>query len=376
MTIISRYKAGLRTAASLLFAKRYSLMLCFVAVVQGFANAQSSKQENLRFFAADSRLIQYTGRIDFSNPLLPRFWQPGTYFNCVFTGTACQVIVTDQVLWGKNHNYLEVVVDGVAKRIQTRSAQDTITVAAGLKPGTHSLLVCKNTEANIGYLELVGIRCKQLLPPPKKPSRKIEFIGNSITCGTGVDQTLVPCGKGAWQDQHNAYMSYGPLIARSLNAQWMLSAVSGIGLVRSCCNMDVLMPQVFDNIEMRGDSISWDFKNYQPDVVTICLGQNDGIQDSVLFCSAYVQFIHQVRSHYPTAQIILLNSPMADEALTTVLKKYLTAISGRVRKEDKKVAHYFYAKRYHLGCDSHPDMREHQQMAKELGLFIRNKMRW
>jgi len=40
---------------------------------------------------------------------------------------------------------------------------------------------------------------------------------------------------------------------------------------------------------LRGDTITWDFKAYQPDVVTICLGQNDGPkQDSTLFCSTYV----------------------------------------------------------------------------------------
>jgi lysophospholipase L1-like esterase len=48
------------------------------------------------------------------------------------------------------------------------------------------------------------------------------------------------------------------------------------------------MPQVFDKVNMRIDSIPWDFKQYTPDVVTITLGQNDGIQDSVAFCSDYV----------------------------------------------------------------------------------------
>ncbi|MEZ4931043.1 MAG: hypothetical protein R2788_02790 [Saprospiraceae bacterium] len=48
--------------------------------------------------------------------------------------------------------------------------------------------------------------------------------------------------------------------------------------------MDVVMPPVFDNVDMRYDSIEWDFSKYQPDVLTICLGQNDGVQDSTAFC--------------------------------------------------------------------------------------------
>ena len=71
------------------------------------------------------------------------------------------------------------------------------------------------------------------LPLSPKPVRRMEFIGNSITCGTGSDQSVVPCDKGVWQDQHNAYLSYGPAVARSFNAQWQLSAVSGIGLMHS-----------------------------------------------------------------------------------------------------------------------------------------------
>lgn len=352
------------------------LVIFFCVAVFPLA-AQKNTGAALNYFAANHPDIQYTGRIDFRNPLLPRFWQPGVYIETKFLGSSCEIILRDQELWGKNHNYIEVVVDGRMTRLQTTSKQDTISVAQNLSDGIHTLLICKNTEANIGYLEFVGIRCKGLAKPSPKPSRKIEFIGNSITCGTGSDQSAMPCGKGVWHDQHNAYLSYGPIIARALNAQWSLSAVSGVGLMHSCCGMDIIMPPVFDKIDMRSDSVAWDFSRYQPDVVTVCLGQNDGIQDSVKFCSAYVKFIHDLRGHYPKAQIILLTSPMGDIPLTTVLKKYLKSIRLAMKKQgDQKVDTYFYSKQYHNGCDSHPDLAEHQLMATELGSFIKGKMKW
>ena len=205
---------------------------------------------------------------------------------------------------------------------------------------------------------------------------KIEFIGNSITCGTGSDQSDIPCGKGVLHDQQNAYLSYGPIIARQLNAQWSLGAVSGIGLIHSCCNMDIVMPLVFDKIDLWGGSLKWDFANYQPDVVTVCLGQNDGIQDSTIFCSAYISFIKTLRRYYPAAQIILLTSPMGDETLTPVLKRYLSGVKNVMWKTDKKVDIYFYSKRYHNGCGGHPDLAEHILMAQELGAFIKDTMKW
>jgi len=325
----------------------------------------------------DHPYIQYTGRIDFTNPKLPRFWQPGVYFTIRFSGSYCEVILNDEILWGKNHNYLEVIIDGKAARIQTRAKTDTLDLGKGLSGGIHVLTVCKNTEANIGFLELVRISVRELLKPLSKPARKIEFIGNSITCGTGADLSEIPCGKGVWQDQHNAYLSYGPVTARALNAQYHLSAVSGIGLMRSCCNMNIIMPHVFDKVSMRNDTINWDFNKYQPDVVTVCLGQNDGIQDSTAFCTNYLSFLEQLRKYYPKAEIICLTSPMADARLAAFMKKVLTTIVNTVnRNGDKKITRYFFSKQYHNGCDGHPDLAEHQQIAVELIAFVKKTMKW
>ncbi|RYE16974.1 MAG: acetyl xylan esterase, partial [Sphingobacteriaceae bacterium] len=206
---------------------------------------------------------------------------------------------------------------------------------------------------------------------------KIEYIGDSITCGTGSDLSTVDCDKGQWYDQHNAYMSYGPTSARSLNAQWVLSSVSGIGLIHSCCDMKLLMPQVFDKVNQRQDTIKWNFSRYQPDVVTICLGQNDGVQDSAKFTNAYISFIKNIRSHYPAASIVCLTSPMGDFTLTKALKNYLTGIVNAVNKSgDKNVSKYFFSKRFMHGCGTHPDLAEHQVMAMEVASYIKKLKKW
>lgn len=333
--------------------------------------------EKLTFFSAQNSKFQYIGRIDFRNKKLPRFWSPGVYISAKFKGTYCELIINDQELWGKNHNYLEIVIDNIPSRIITKEKNNHIVIAKGLSNTAHTLVICKNTESNIGYLEFVGIKCSALLSLPPKPVRTIECIGNSITCGTGSDQSEIPCGKGVWQDQHNAYLSYGPTVARNFNAQYHLSAVSGIGLMHSCCGMNIVMPAVFNKIDMRGDSLIWDFTKYQPDIVTICLGQNDGIQDSVIFCSAYINFIGQVRTAYAKAELLLLSSPMGDENLTRVLKNYLSAIKTAEKNSgEKNIETYFFSKQYHEGCDSHPSVAEHQLIAGELNIFIKKIMKW
>ena len=335
-----------------------------------------SHESGYSFFSAKDNRVQFTGRIDFSNPVLPRFWSPGVYINVKFSGPSCEIKIIDEQLYGSYHNYLELVIDDQMTRVQTKQKVNYIKIT-GLKNEEHSLTICKNTESGIGYIEFAGIRCNKLLMPPPKPLHKIEFIGNSITCGFGNDISSIACNTGQWYDQHNAYMSYGPITARALNAQWILSAVSGIGLIHSCCNMSILMPQVFDKLNLRNDSIEWDFKNYQPDAVTICLGQNDGIQDSTKFCTTYISFLKKVRNYYPKAVIFCLTSPMADSSLNTVLKKYIDSIVLYENSNgDKKVYKYFFSKRYHNGCGDHPDIEEDKQMAKKLTIAIKKIMRW
>ena len=332
----------------------------------------------VKTYRPDHPFIQYTGRVDFTNPKLPRFWQPGVYISFKFKGNECELLLNDEMLWGSNHNYLELIVDGKAYRLQTVNKHDTLTVTKYLSASKeHTVILCKNTEANIGWLELAGIRCEELLRSNTKPQSRIEFIGNSITCGTGSDASSIPCGKGKWQDQHNAWFSYGAVTARKLNAQFHLSSVSGIGLMHSCCNMNITMPQVFDKVSMRNDTIAWNFLNYQPDVVTVCLGQNDGVQDEKTFCNNYMAFIQQLRKYYPNATIVLLSSPMASETLKQFMRKTIASVVKELNsKGERKVYSYIFSKRYNSGCDDHPSLKEHEQIAIELTTFIRKKMRW
>jgi carbohydrate esterase-like protein/GDSL-like lipase/acylhydrolase family protein len=352
----------------------------FLVVIQLVSVLLAGQQ--IHFFKPSHPYFQYTGRIDFSDPDKPKFWSSGVYIVAKFKGKDCKIILNDEVLYGSYHNYIEVIVDHEKPiRLKTKGITDTIDVelvlGKKLSDKSHSLLICKNTEDGIGYLEFIGLRCQKLLPSPAKPARKIECIGNSITCGMSSDVSEIPCGKGEWFDQHNAYMSYGMITARALKAQVHLTSVSGIGLIRSCCNLTITMPSVFDNMDLRNGSKKWDIRNYQPDVVTVCLGQNDGVQDSTKFCSAYCEFIERLRKDYPHAKIICLTSPMADEMLTDVLRKYLTSIvTFENNTGDKNVYTYFFSKRYHNGCGDHPDISEHQLISNELIPFVKKVTGW
>ena len=352
--------------------------LALIILVHKFAFALP-KGDGLKFYSADNSNIRYVGRVDFSNKLKPRIWAPGVYIQAKFKGPQCEIILNDEALGGNNLNYLEIVIDGNKPyRIQTTGKENVIKGPEGLPDGEHTILICKDTESNIGYIDFVGFRCEELLTLPARPRRKIEYFGDSITSGTGMDQSVLPCGKGKWYDQHNAYMSYGPRTARNLNADWQLTALAGIGLVHSCCDLKVVLPQIVDKTFIVADSITWNFKNYQPDVVTICIGQNDGPQqDSTVYCSTYIKMLSAMRQHYPKADIVCLSSPMADATLTAVLHRYLTGIVATMNAHgDKKVSKYFFSRQYHNGCGGHPDIDDHKLIADELTAYIKQLKNW
>ena len=347
----------------------FSVLLICCLFVSETATSQT-------FYNASNPIFQYMGRGDFSNISHPVFWAPGAQIIFSFKGKSCTIDLTDENLYGKNFNYVQLIVDGKYSRFKLSAIESKISLGE-LTDSIHSVIVCKCTESNIGYLQFKGVTCNELLPSPALPERKIECFGNSITCGTGSDMEAIPCGKGVWQDQHNAYMSYGEQTARALKAQVHLTSASGIGLMHSCCDMKVIMPQIYDKINLRDNLIQWDFSKYQPDVVTICLGQNDGIQDQKTFCNNYIHFIQSLRKVYPLSRIVLLTSPMADEKLTQNMKSNLSIIAKESNENgDRKVSTFFFSRSYNGGCDTHPSLAEHKLIAAELTTYLKKLMNW
>lgn len=370
------------------------LLVCWSLALTACCGVRGQKYiPSLRFFHATDKHIQYMGRVERSDSGTVRFWSPGVVVR-LKVRSQCLILLKDQVPNDKTHNYIEIMIDDRhTRRVKLNQPGDSLLVRVNgsvdlngrlvaqgedmPSDAEHTITLCKDTESGIGWLEISGVKTEALLHSPALPKRRIEFIGNSITAGTGMDESAIPCGRGEWYDQHNAWMSYGAQTARALHTQWHLSAVAGIGLVHSCCDMGIVMPQVFDKMDMRDNDGSWDFHRYVPDVVTVCLGQNDGIQDSVVFCGAYTKFLGDIRLRYPNTRIVCLTSPMGDKALTDVQKRYLAAIVAAMRSGgDQRVSSYFFSRQFSKGCGGHPDLEEHGQIAQELTVYLKNLMGW
>jgi lysophospholipase L1-like esterase len=278
--------------------------------------------------------------------------------------------------------------------------QTTFVLASDLEPGEHTVTLAKRTESSIGYAEFGGFTFTgEILPPPERPSRRIVFIGDSITCGSGSEAKngSPECEEDGWgQPYNNAYKAYGPVLARALDAEYQLTAVSGIGLVRNYSSMyDARpMPEVYDLtfLESMNRTKIWDTNAFVPDAVVIALGTNDFSpgdserenMDIATFADAYVAFIETLRGYYPDAHFFAVSSPMLGngwpKAADTFLDDQKAAITEVVQhfgdEGDDKVHEFVVTKLSGTGCGTHPSVEQHASMAAELGDYIESTMGW
>lgn len=356
----------------------YAMKLFVIPLVLSIflLSCKNQKKDKTTFYGAENKLFHYVGRIDFSDKFAPRFWASGVYIQASFLGDYCEIALNDEGFLREEteHNYIEVAIDSLPiQRIHLTGKSNKLIVGRKLGKRKHTITICKTTETKIGYLEFIGLRVEKLLPFPKKKYR-IEFIGDSMTSGNGMDNDSIQCGERHWFDQHCAYISYGPSLARRLNADWMLTSVSGYGMSRSCCNNTLTIPEVYDYTDLSQRSIVWNSSRYQPNLISICLGQNDGKQEVSIFVTTYLKFLRKLRRLHPKATLLMLDSPMA----RVNFKPYLDSMLQRVytKFNDQNTWIYFYKKRYANGCFEHPNKVEHELMTEELYSFLRPKLNW
>ena len=311
-----------------------------------------------------------------------------SYAEFTFTGDSCTLFLKNIAPAG-DYNYLAIELEnrytGRLKVDGDTPKPYLITAPATPAGPAHLLRVFKATEAHNGQVAITGITGQGIKSVPHPARKKIEFIGNSITCGMGNDTSGGPCGAGKWYDQHNAYWAYGPRVARMVNADFMLSSVSGIGIYRNWNSDGPVMPQVYESAYLEVDSAQrWDFGRYTPDIVSICLGTNDFSDgdgttkrlpfDSAAFISKYIDFVDIVYRHYPSARIVLLSSPMLSGSKADLLFACLEQVkagSGQRNPGKPAITLFRFKPMIPRGCDYHPDMHDHEILADELVPFFK-----
>lgn len=314
---------------------------------------------------------------------------PGSQVTLRFHGTGLQATIRD---WSGDceGDHLAILLDDAPPTtLALKPGSHTYEIAVNLAEGEHTVSLFKQTEASVGHIEYEGFsfRGGTILPSPPNSSRRIEYIGDSITCGYG--NTAASEEESFKPSTENHYLSYGRLTARTLNADCHVIAWSGEGILRNAAG-DVVhpIPSMIGQILPPTDKPAWNFAQWMPQVVVIHAGTNDfatGIPDREAFIDTYYALVEKLYRLYCFPYIFCCLSPMlTDESPKgenhrTVARSYLHEIKDRAEKDGIQSLHLLEFKTLQsgeFGADGHPNLAAHRRMAKTLTEAIRQETGW
>jgi len=331
--------------------------------------------------ATNSGTMLLVGRFDPSSTAGPRMAWTASTLKANFQGTSISARLSST-----GDNWYNVIIDNAVKAPVNVSAGTTATfsLATGLSAGNHTVELVKRTEASTGDVQFLGFTVGggSLLAPPAAAARRIEFIGDSITCGYGNEGANQY--QGFTTKNENGYLAYGSITARALNADQITVAWSGKGMIRNYGgNTTDPLPAVYRRILPYNTTLLWNTSQWIPQVVVINLGTNDysvGIPDKNTFTTAYLNFVKQIRSQYTTAHIYCAIGPMLDGNNLASARDYInTVVNQQTASGDTKIHYTEFpvqdaANGY--GEDWHPSLATHRLMAAQLTAQIKSDLGW
>lgn len=273
-----------------------------------------------------------------------------------------------------------------------------------------NVLILKDIQAMSGdpacFMQILGVKFDGEFLPIKEKPYKFEFIGDSITSGEG---TIGAKGELEWIPMwFSAFNNYTKMTADVLNAEYRVISQSGWGVLTSWDNNPHYnIPENYEKVcgfvtgeknEVLGAFKENDFDSWQPDVVIVNLGTNDGgafnspawkdevtgethkqrlnedgsfnEEDVKAFEDAAVNFLIKLRKYNKNANIIwvygMLGIPMMP-AIYRAADSY-TRITG-----DKKLSIMQLPKTTEetVGSRNHPGKLSHERAAKVLIEYIK-----
>jgi len=331
----------------------------------------------------DNPLVKTSGRVEFTEEGHVLLGYSGTRLRLAFEGESSVTVKLRSV--GQS-NWLNVYLDGQRlRKLEITREWQMIQLVDKSSAGLHTLELVKATEGYEGNIEIAQVLLTDhasLQAWPNPETRRIEFIGDSITCGYGIEADN--------RDAHwspsteNFCDNYAWLTAQALQADYLVVARSGIGMRRNYNGPRIgnqeNLPFLYERTFFNQPTPLWEPTRFTPDVVCINLGTNDfsttGVEPAA-FEAAYAAFVQRILSQYDQAKIVCLLGPMLN---APEVKSMLLRIAEQANQTltSPRVYHFEMTAQGPLGygADWHPSQAQAKLNAEELTAYLRGLLHW
>ncbi len=358
---------------------------------------------------SQAKLIKVHGRTTGCLSPLTLFW----------TGSGIEVNAKCQELWIEVEADYEMyepwisilVNDAPVSRQMITAGRHWICVFRGMNEAfVKNVRIIKDVQAMSAdpncSLQIHAIRLDGELLPASDKSYKLEFIGDSITSGEGI------IGAKEEEDWISMWFSavdnYTAKTAKAINADYRVLSQSGWGVLTSWDNNPHgNMPEYYEKVcgILTGDKNKTlgalednDFASWQPDVVVVNLGTNDGgafqspewkdettgethkqrlnedgsyvEEDVKAFEEAVENFLYKIRKYNSKAHIIWTYGMLGIPMMPAIYR----AVDHYIQKtKDKKVSVFQLPNTTNetVGARSHPGPIAHEMAADTLSRYIK-----
>jgi lysophospholipase L1-like esterase len=266
----------------------------------------------LQLHAAEATLdskLQFHGRWDRRQPDRAITVNGGGYVIAKFDGRS----ITARFDMTRNKPPVPTIAWRIDDDIEWRESEiaASVELEKDLKPGPHTIFLmargldehqprwAEPLTASITFQGVDFPTGGKLLDPPAEPKLKIEFLGDSITEGVRVHRNQP--GRDTWPWQTDALLAWPSQTGLKLGASWRQVGFGAVGVTKGGSG----------GVPPAPDSFDWFYKDcprdaWQPDVVVINHGTNDGGASSEKFRPAYARYLELIRKAYPNARILAL----------------------------------------------------------------------
>lgn len=352
-------------------------------------------------YAPTSENVKALGRtmLTDDNMLWLAFSGSGAEFT--FNGTKAEVVIAgdDNAEKPDNEDNLariaiyvngERVVDDMIDH-----AEETYTVFESETPAECDVKIVKLSETanSTCAVKSITVDAEEGIKPAEKKARFIEFVGDSITCGYGVDDEV--------KEHHfsttteDVTKTYAYKTAEKLDADYSMVSISGYGIISGYSDgkkkvAEQQLPKYYDKLgnsygTFGGKRVSgqtWDFKGYTPDAIVVNLGTNDAsytknkedrVQD---YIDSYVEFLRKLRTNNPDAQIFCTLGIMGQDLYPAVEQAVQNYTEETGDTKVTAMAFDIQSQSDGYAADWHPTEATHEKASEKLVSEIKSVMGW